>query len=205
MKKAVLLAVAVMGSILFIVVNSIQVSAAGKPDKGKPITSVNLPRTGSTYDNPAAIGDDAELQVGVQWPVPRFVDNLDGTVTDRLTKLVWLKNVTCLGSTYWIHALELCNTLQSGMCGLTDDSVQGDWRLPNRNELSSLYDASPTPQGIPDGHPFINLFEGKYWTSTIAASNFPAEAWYVSFYDGRVQYEGAVAGNNYAWPVRSSK
>ena len=34
------------------------------------------------------------IQVGVPWPNPRFTDNGDGTVTDNLTGLIWLKNAT---------------------------------------------------------------------------------------------------------------
>jgi hypothetical protein len=32
---------------------------------------------------------------GVAWPNPRFTDNSDGTVTDNLTGLIWLKNANC--------------------------------------------------------------------------------------------------------------
>ena len=30
------------------------------------------------------------------WPSPRFIDNLDGTVTDDLTGLMWLKDTNCI-------------------------------------------------------------------------------------------------------------
>ncbi|UCE55232.1 MAG: hypothetical protein JSV31_07260 [Desulfobacterales bacterium] len=39
--------------------------------------------------------DDGDLEKGIVWPVPRFTDNEDGTVTDNLTGLVWLKNANC--------------------------------------------------------------------------------------------------------------
>jgi hypothetical protein len=37
-------------------------------------------------------GQYAELLLGKPIPDPRFVDNQDGTVTDSLTGLIWLKN-----------------------------------------------------------------------------------------------------------------
>ena len=38
-------------------------------------------------------GQDGDTQAGVAWPVPRFVDNSNGTVKDRLTGLVWMRTV----------------------------------------------------------------------------------------------------------------
>ena len=54
--------------------------------------SVYLPRTGqsSIY----AFGDDGDIRSGVEWPLPRFVDNMDGTITDQLTVNL---GTTCLG------------------------------------------------------------------------------------------------------------
>ena len=40
--------------------------------------------------------DDGLLRAGIEWPAPRFTDNGDGTVTDSLTGLMWLKDGGCL-------------------------------------------------------------------------------------------------------------
>ena len=40
-------------------------------------------------------GQDGETQAGVAWPSPRFIDNRDGTVSDELTGLIWLKDANC--------------------------------------------------------------------------------------------------------------
>ena len=79
-------------------------------------------------------GQDGDWQKGVAWPNPRFTDNGNGTVTDNLTGLTWLKNANCYGTRVWATALTDANTLNSGECGLTDGSVEGDWRLPNVRE-----------------------------------------------------------------------
>ena len=47
-------------------------------------------KTGQTTSY--ATGDDGDLEKGLAWPNPRFTDNEDGTVTDNLTGLIWLKN-----------------------------------------------------------------------------------------------------------------
>ena len=45
---------------------------------------------------------------------PQSPDNSDGTVTDNLTRLIWLKNANCFGSKTWSEALSDCNSLASG-------------------------------------------------------------------------------------------
>ena len=71
-------------------------------------------------------------------PNPYFPDNGDGTVSDNLTGLIWLKNANCFGQKDWATAMSDADNLSNGTCGLTDGSSAGDWRLPNRVELTSL-------------------------------------------------------------------
>jgi len=80
-----------------------------------------LAKTGQTVS--IAPGDDGALQKGVAWPNPRFTDNANGTVTDNLTGLVWLKNANCLQVMRgWSTALSDANNLANGACGLSDGS-----------------------------------------------------------------------------------
>ena len=109
-----------------------------------------LPATGQTkcydvwgQDVPAeGSGQDGELQMGVPAPQPRYVDNQDGTVTDQLTGLSWLRDASAFGSMEWARAIDVCNKLHDGQAGLGDGSAAGDWRLPNIHELRSLIDYS---------------------------------------------------------------
>jgi hypothetical protein len=66
-------------------------------------STVQLPATGQTSSY--GTNDDGALQNGVTWPSPRFRDNCNGTVTDNLTGLIWLKNANCFG-VQWTAALE---------------------------------------------------------------------------------------------------
>ena len=52
-----------------------------------------VPQTGRTATY--AAGDDGAIRAGVALPSPRFTDNSDGTITDNLTGLIWLKNANC--------------------------------------------------------------------------------------------------------------
>ena len=87
-----------------------------------------------------AQGDDADRHAGVAWPATRYVDHHDGSVTDTLTGLTWLKDAGCLAPATWGDALAVVNRLAAGACGLADGSSAGQWRLPNQWELESVVD-----------------------------------------------------------------
>ena len=91
----------------------------------------------------AGTGQDGQYQAGIDpvvaptccgttnayntpaWTGVRFTDNGDGTVTDNLTALIWLKNANCFGPPNWATALSDANTLANGSCGLSDGSSAG--------------------------------------------------------------------------------
>ena len=120
-----------------------------------------VPKTGQIESY--GFRDDGYLEKGVASPSPRFTDNDNGTVTDNLTGLVWMRDANCqifyYGDTSgqnnrnWEDALASCNSLFSGYCSLTDGSAIMTWRLPNRNELESLIDISQWSPALPSGHP----------------------------------------------------
>ena len=126
-------------------------------------------------------------------PAPRFTDNSNGTITDNLTGLIWLKNANCPGtSTDWFTAvgdvvqLNTDGTMNGNNCGDTSNagSHQSDWRLPNRNELTSLLDLGTFHLAVPAGHP-LNFVASFYWSSTTYA-NSSDNAWIVNFDFGDV-------------------
>jgi hypothetical protein len=151
-----------------------------------------------------ADGDDGDLQKGVAWPNPRFTDNGNGTVTDNLTGLLWLKNVnnSCFGQKKsWATALSDANNLEAGYCGLADGSSAGDWRLPNVKELESLADFSQYGPALPSGHPFSGVQSGEedyYWSSTTVESGV---AWSLRMYYGDIT-DTIKTNAYYVWPVR---
>jgi hypothetical protein len=72
----------------------------------------------------------------------RYVDCGNGTVTDTVTGLIWLRDAGCLGSLNWAAANQAAASLQDGQCGLTDRSKPGDWRLPTNAEWRATVDAA---------------------------------------------------------------
>ena len=155
-------------------------------------------------------GEDGITRRGVAWPVPRFVDNSNGTVTDQLTGLVWLKNANAFNTRTWAQALADCAALANGQYSLTDGSTAGQWRLPSIRELKSLvclqYANPPlantqgTAQWTAD-QPFSSVQSGYYWSSTSHATN-ASSAWLVGFGGGRLVADGKTF-TYYVWPVRA--
>jgi hypothetical protein len=148
-------------------------------------------------------GMDGEIQKGIPWPTPRFTDNGDGTITDNLTGLIWLKNANCFGNNgMWFDVFSYSNSLANGSCGLSDGSSAGDWRLPNVRELHSLIDYGRDDPALSSGHPFTGVQPKCYWTSTPSFFTI-FDAWVVRMNNGIVDSEAMDSQRCYVWPVRS--
>ena len=73
--------------------HTISVSFTEGNNNNDSTTETEISKTGQTMTY--AMGDDGNIQAGVEWPAQRFTDNGDGTVTDNLTGLMWLKDGGC--------------------------------------------------------------------------------------------------------------
>jgi len=147
-------------------------------------------------------GDDGDLERGVAWPVPRFSDHGNGTVTDNLTGLMWTKNANLPnGYRTWQEALDYVSGMNAGAypnLGYTD------WRLSNRKELHSLTDYSRYNPALPAGHPFTNVQADYYWSSTTNAP-FPSSAGLISMWNGHMYANDKSSTYYYVWPVRAGQ
>ena len=178
-----------------------------------------VPQTGQTqcWDSTgtlipcAGTGQDGDIQAGVSVPGPRFTDQGNGTVQDNLTGLIWLQNANCFGQQDWANALNTANNLKDDPastttdCGLSDGSVLGDWRLPNVKELLSLVDFHGNLPALPPGHPFVNVLNTFYWSSTTVASVASTEvAWTINLGDSDTFSVSKLNLNlgPRVWPVR---
>ena len=95
------------------------------------------------------------------------VANGDGTLTDTSTGLIW-QQVEPEAMT-WTEALAYCENLQ--LAGYDD------WRLPNRNELQSIFDYSTNKPAI-DFTVFPDTVSPHYyWSSTACAYSGEDAAW----------------------------
>lgn len=148
----------------------------------------------------AGSGQDAEFSRGHVWRAPRFdfaeEPEAHGTVTDLLTGLVWTRDANPGEFPMdWSEAHEFVSRMNRNR-----QHGFEDWRLPDRRELRSLISHQTRNPALPEGHPFINVFMGWYWSATTAAIN-EAFAWYVHMEGGRTFY-GAKKQYYLVWPVR---
>jgi hypothetical protein len=150
---------------------------------GNPISCTGLPVDGSQ-------------QRGVTAPNPRFVvagpGPLEGpgTVTDRLTGLIWMQDANCfLAPQTWAQAINLVIQINNhDTCGVPFNQFQGaDWRLPNVKELFTLTDFGRDSPALVPGAPFTNFQNGRYWTSTnVEVAGQTQNAWNIDFTVGTV-------------------
>ena len=124
--------------------------------------------------------------------MPRFIDNGDNTVTDSKTNLVWMKEDDGKERT-WKDAVTYCEQNEAKLPG------EG-WRLPTVEELFTLVDFTRHSPAIDPV--FSNTKSSWYWTSSPHAS-YSGYAWYVSFYNGYVNWDSA-GYEYYVRPVRQN-
>ena len=153
----------------------------------------------------------------------RYVDCGNGTVTDTVTGLIWLKDPACLGTADWALSSTRAAQLSTGACGLRDGSSAGEWRLPTLAEWQATIARGVTMGCTGEGPgqppaltndagtacltdgpmPFAGVETGSYW-SLAADEQHPNNAWAVSLV-------GTLHGYAYpalksfalpAWPVR---
>lgn len=143
-------------------------------------------------------GQDGELQLGFAWPEPRFVVE-QSIVKDRLTSLIWLKNADfSLKKMNWGEAIDLTKNLAQNL-----PEKDMNWRLPSINELESLVDCSQHSPALPFDHPFENVRD-VYWSSTTSFFE-PEWAWALYLNKGATGVGFKKQRDFYLWPVASQQ
>jgi hypothetical protein len=158
----------------------------------------------------------------------RYVDCGNGTVTDTVTGLTWLKAADCLGYINWADANRAADALADGQCGLTDKSSPGDWRLPTKDEWTATTArayilgcafAQPTPPFTPPsltndvgiaclsagpssftGVKFLTSSDA-YWSRS-SDDHTPSVAWIMYLGAGFTGFDRKIF-NRWVWPVRA--
>jgi hypothetical protein len=108
-----------------------------------------------------------------------FVDNQDGTVTDKTTGLMWQQGAAPYFNYNWREALFYCEKLT--LAGYTD------WRLPTIKELYSIVDYDTYYYNPLINHLYFpETWSDTYWSSTSYIKNDPKDTWCVTFRFGYI-------------------
>jgi hypothetical protein len=144
----------------------------------------------------------------LQWKGRRFVDNGDGTVTDRLNQLMWTQSgwrPEFVSASNWWDAVERIKKLRL--------NGHDDWRLPTIGEWVSLVDKSRQAPALVEPNPFQNIITHlPYWSQTeytygidyTCKNVCPFEAYTVLMYSGNVLHQNKQE-LAFIMPVRSLK
>jgi hypothetical protein len=149
----------------------------------------------------------------------RYNDCGNGTVTDTVTGLIWLKDLTCLPDSSWEDAKKAVANLKNGDCMLSDGSSAGNWRLPTEKEWEATMEkakelkcggASGPVLTNDDGtacikagpSSFLNMEADYYWSGTPLEDTPQAVI-------GDLDHGNLLKGNQInrlrVWPVRDGK
>ncbi|MDH5258689.1 MAG: DUF1566 domain-containing protein [Gammaproteobacteria bacterium] len=149
--------------------------------------------------------------------IDRFTDNRDGTVTDEMTKLIWMR---CNIGLTWSQLNQTCEyvldeqlravhpnfswqdaLLQAQNANLTSALFASDWRLPNIKEIASLsniacVDPSSTANDVAIDSSVFPLPAAIYWSSTpvrlkIGTSVTTPKAWQMNYKAGSLRAEAS--------------
>jgi len=138
--------------------------------------------------------------------IGRFTDNLDGTVTDTKTSLMWIKNgwrLDFFSAETWAEASKKCENFQHG--------GYDNWRLPTIEEWRSLIDRQNENPALVEPNPFVNIIgHMPYWTRTeftygrdhTCSKKCPLESYTVMLYSGSINHQKKNA-RAFILPVRS--
>jgi hypothetical protein len=142
-------------------------------------------------------GQDGSYDLKTKNPQDRFrVRN--AYVEDTWTGLVWHQNANVTEFPLsWEEAFQFVQEMN-----LDQHSGRSDWRLPKREELFSLVSHQNVNPCLPNWHPFQNVFDGYYWTST-ECSRLSDQAWYIHMGGAKI-YRGMKHGSYMVWPVSGS-
>lgn len=126
----------------------------------------------------------------------RFVDNRDGTVTDRQSGLMWIQNGwhrDFFSAVTWEAAIAKCDRFKAG--GYTD------WTLPTKAQWQSLVDTHLQAPAIVEPNPFKNIIiHMPYWAKD-GPLRLLSRRYTTLLYTGRINHQQKTE-MAFIWPVR---
>ncbi len=149
-------------AITFLTNDGANVTFSASPQTGYTISQwyINGAPRGTSASQLTVSNIRADFNIEVRFAAqPRFIVT-GSEVLDNNTGLRWQRDANGNGEITWSSAM---------------NRAGGGWRVPIRNELATL---AP----LPSGHPFLNVYNSAWWSST--TDNFGQNAWTVNLLTG---------------------
>jgi ribonuclease BN (tRNA processing enzyme) len=155
-------------------------------DTGQRLAYSNNDVISLPVDNEKFFGQDASYLINA----PSYTDNLDGTITDNVTGLIWQKEMG--------HKL----TFEDALKEIDNLKLGGysDWRVPTIKELYSLIQFSGSVKGEKALYPFIDTryFNQPIGDTRIGEREIDAQTWSSTEYVAKtMKNDDTVFGVNF--------
>ncbi len=174
---------------------AVYAAPAKKATSKKESTRTTAVSSGNNTPNPKA--EQVPIQIN-----PRYVIENEGAVLDKNTGLVWLRDAN--NSTLPLPIEGAKQFLQEMNSGKRPNFGYSDWRLPTINEIETLVDKSKFYPALPTGHPFTNVQNHFYWSSS-SGKDVIDYIWVVDLASGEMVMDYiSSCSYKFLWPVRSS-
>ncbi|MBI5559115.1 MAG: DUF1566 domain-containing protein [Deltaproteobacteria bacterium] len=149
-----------------------------------------------------AIGEIKEIS----WPLKRFTDHGDGTLTDNITGLMWLNDGECFAPERWENALKVVTILNTAPEKLKCSGYTAryaDWRLPDLATMRELLAGADggEPAAWLQSQGAVSIVARDYWVQDKNFLNL-YYAWALNLRLGTPR-NYSMAFELHVWPVRS--
>lgn len=147
--------------------------------------------------------DSSSAAKATSYEGKRYMDNGDGTVLDKNTDLVWLKDANISKSGMPLPVAK--QFIQEMNEGRRDNFGFSDWRMPTIKEMETLVDRTRFYPALLADHPFVNVQNSFYWSSS-ETNDIVSNAWIADLASGNIVLDYVSYCNfRYLWPVRDNK
>jgi hypothetical protein len=179
--------------VLSVMVPGFEVAHAAKKEKAAPAKS----KAAATEEQAAEVKPAAPVAIN-----SRFTDKGDGTILDKNTGLIWLKDANVANLPLPYEGVK--QFLQDMNSGKRPNFGYTDWRLPSINEMETQIDKSSFYPALPSGHPFTHVQNNFYWSSS-TGRDVVDYVWIVDVAAGEMTMDYVSSCSyKFLWPVRSS-
>lgn len=201
-RKRLMLKHLISALLCFFIISSQAAAESTKSKKGTPKSKAPASQEQKTAVEPSSDKAAARTEKAPAAINPRFTDKGDGTILDKNTGLIWLKDANVGGLPMPLESAK--QFLQEMNSGKRQNFGYSDWRLPTISEIETLVDKTMYYPALPAGHPFANVQNHFYWSSS-TGKDIVDYIWIIDIASGEMLMDYiSSCSYKFLWPVRSS-